>query len=99
MSHLIANLAPADTALTCQVIQPNHAYEGQQGLRYFTGVAAETTGAHGICMHLVRIPPGARANAHLHEQHETAISCCAAKQKCGTASGWSSTWWCAPMSS
>ena len=24
-------------------------------------------------MHLVTIPPGARANAHLHEDHETAI--------------------------
>ena len=26
-----------------------------------------------ICMHVVTIPPGARAKAHLHESHETAI--------------------------
>src|SRR3712207_482130 len=59
--------------LTCRVIRPDDAYAGRQGLTYFAGVSAETTGAHGICMHLVRIPPGARANAHVHEQHETAI--------------------------
>ena len=58
---------------TCRVIRPDDAYAGQQGLIYFAGVSTETVGSHGICMHLVRIPPGARANAHLHEQHETAI--------------------------
>ncbi|MGO7465284.1 cupin, partial [Rhizobium ruizarguesonis] len=26
-----------------------------------------------ICMHLLTIPPGVRAKAHLHEAHETAI--------------------------
>ncbi|MBP2444431.1 putative RmlC-like cupin family protein [Rhizobium leguminosarum] len=42
-------------------------------LSYFEGVAAETVGAKGICMHLLTIPPGVRAKAHLHEAHETAI--------------------------
>jgi uncharacterized RmlC-like cupin family protein len=59
--------------LTCQVMHSDETYVGQQGLTYFAGIAAETVGARGICMHLVRLPPGARANAHLHEQHETAI--------------------------
>ncbi|HLV34199.1 MAG TPA: cupin domain-containing protein, partial [Spirillospora sp.] len=27
----------------------------------------------GICMHFLSIPPGGRAKAHLHENHETAI--------------------------
>lgn len=58
---------------TCHVIRPDSAYEGKQGLRYFAGIAAETVGARGICMHLITIPPGARAKAHLHESHETAI--------------------------
>lgn len=58
---------------TCQIIRPDETYVGQQGLTYFAGIAAETVGAQGICMHLVRIPPGARANAHLHQDHETAI--------------------------
>ena len=58
---------------TCHIVRPNHAYDGKQGLSYFEGIAAETVGAKGICMHLLTIPPGARAKAHLHESHETAI--------------------------
>ena len=58
---------------TCKVIRPAGAYEGKQGLRYFEGIAAETVGARGICMHLLTIPPGARAKAHKHDSHETAI--------------------------
>jgi uncharacterized RmlC-like cupin family protein len=58
---------------TCQVIRSNDIYVGRQGLNYFTGISVETVGARGICMHLVKMPPGARANAHLHENHETAI--------------------------
>jgi uncharacterized RmlC-like cupin family protein len=42
-------------------------------LSYFTGIAAETAGSKGICMHLLEMPPGARAKAHYHENHETAI--------------------------
>lgn len=58
---------------TCRVIRPETTYDGKQGLTYFCGVAAETVGSKGICMHLLTIPPGARAKAHLHENHETAI--------------------------
>lgn len=58
---------------TCRVIRSHDTYLGRQGLNYFAGISAETVGARGICMHLVKIPPGARANAHLHENHETAI--------------------------
>ena len=54
-------------------MKPGAAYGGRQGLSYFEGIAAETVGATGICMHLLTIPPGARAKAHLHESHETAI--------------------------
>ena len=39
----------------------------------FAGISAENTGAQGICMHLLTIPPGGQAKAHLHENHETAI--------------------------
>ena len=58
---------------TCQVIRQGQTYDGKQGLTYFEGVAAENTGAQGICMHMLTIPPGGRAKAHLHEKHETAI--------------------------
>ncbi|PJF41391.1 MAG: cupin domain-containing protein [Chloroflexi bacterium] len=58
---------------TCQIIRPQSTYEGKQGFSYFEGISAESVGSHGICMHLLNIPPGARAKAHLHENHETAI--------------------------
>ena len=57
----------------CRVLKPSTDYNGKQGLTYFEGIAAETVGAKGICMHLLTIPPGGRAKAHLHERHETAI--------------------------
>jgi uncharacterized RmlC-like cupin family protein len=58
---------------TCQIIRPSKTFEGKQGLSYFEGIASETVGSKGLCMHMVTIPPGARAKAHLHEHHETAI--------------------------
>jgi Predicted mannose-6-phosphate isomerase len=58
---------------TCQKIVPGDTYEGKQGFSYFEGISAETVGAKGICMHLLKVPPGGRAKAHLHESHETAI--------------------------
>jgi uncharacterized RmlC-like cupin family protein len=57
----------------CRVVRADETYDGKQGLTYFCGIAAETVGSKGICMHLLTIPPGARAKAHLHENHETAI--------------------------
>lgn len=62
-----------DEKATCRVIRPGSAYDGKQGLSYFEGIARETVGSTGLCMHLLTIPPGARAKAHLHESHETAI--------------------------
>src|SRR5260370_42322044 len=58
---------------TCRVIRPASTYQGKQGFNYFEGVARETVGSQGICMHLLTIPPGGRAKAHMHENHETAI--------------------------
>ncbi len=59
---------------SCQKIAPGAtAYAGKQGFSYFEGIARETTGSQGICMHLLIVPPGARARAHKHATHETAI--------------------------
>jgi uncharacterized RmlC-like cupin family protein len=58
---------------TCVVVRPGKAYEGAQQLSYFPGISAESAGAQGLCMHVVTIPPGGRAAAHLHRAHETAI--------------------------
>lgn len=59
--------------LTCKIIRPGSTYEGKQGFNYFEGISAQSTGSTGVCMHLLTIPPGGQAKAHLHEHHETAI--------------------------
>lgn len=58
---------------TCRVVRAAEAYAGKQGLNYFAGIASETVGSTRLCMHIVTIPPGARAKAHLHESHESAV--------------------------
>jgi uncharacterized RmlC-like cupin family protein len=55
------------------LVRPGRTYEGKQGLVYGEGVFTENTGARGLCLHTLRIPPGGRATAHLHASHETAI--------------------------
>lgn len=57
---------------TCVVISPDEGYRGKQGFDYFAGVSAQTANSKGICMHMVVVPPGVRANAHYHS-HESAI--------------------------
>ncbi len=58
---------------SCHKLRPGGTYSGPQGLDYFEGIAKETAGSSAICMHLLEIPPGARAKAHKHADHETAI--------------------------
>ena len=59
---------------TCRTITPGTStYHGKQGHDYLAGISAESVGASGICMIMLTLPPGARAKAHLHENHETAI--------------------------
>lgn len=60
-------------APTCRVISATDSYHGKQGFDYDGAISAESVGATGLCMHLLTIPPGGRARAHLHERHETAI--------------------------
>lgn len=58
---------------TCRLIRPNSSYDGKQGLTYLEGISTETVGSRAICLHVLTMPPGARAKAHLHQDHETAI--------------------------
>jgi uncharacterized RmlC-like cupin family protein len=58
---------------TCVLIAQRAGYHGKQGLDYFAGVSAETAGSQKLCMHMVTIPPLARARPHLHESHESAV--------------------------
>ena len=57
----------------CKLIHAGDAYRGKQGFDYFPGVTNETAGAGGLCMHLLTVPPGAKAKAHKHNFHETTI--------------------------
>jgi uncharacterized RmlC-like cupin family protein len=42
-------------------------------LDQFEGVSAQSVGSRALCAHLLVIPPGARARAHRHVGHESAI--------------------------
>ena len=44
-----------------------------QKLPYFVGISGSTVGASGLSMHVVVIPPGAKADPHIHIGYETGI--------------------------
>lgn len=57
----------------CKVLRASQPFIGKQGFTYAPAISAETVGASAIHMQLLTMPPGARAKAHKHESHETAI--------------------------
>ena len=59
--------------VTLRAIRPDRAVDTLQRLPYFLGVSGVTVGATGLSMHLVVIPPGARAEPHIHVGYETGI--------------------------
>lgn len=62
-----------DDAPRVRALRPDASVTTRQRLPYFVGVSGATVGARGLSMHLVVIPPGARAEPHVHRGHETAI--------------------------
>lgn len=58
---------------TVRAIRPEREVLTRQRLPYFIGLSGETVGARGLSMHLVVIPPGARAEPHSHSGYETGI--------------------------
>lgn len=58
---------------SCRIVRAGTELTGKQALSYRPGISAETAGASGLNLQLVTIPPGARAKAHKHVSHETAI--------------------------
>lgn len=54
-------------------VRPTEEVMSKQRLPYFFGVSEETSGARGISMSLVVIPPGGAAEPHYHRGFETAI--------------------------
>ena len=63
----------SESGLRCQVVRATSGYHGKQGFDYEGAISTESVGSQAICMHRLTIPPGGRAKAHMHENHETAI--------------------------
>jgi uncharacterized RmlC-like cupin family protein len=57
----------------CVLVQAGEAAEGRTGVTYAAGISASSTGAKGLCLQLASLPPGARARAHQHDEHESAV--------------------------
>ncbi|SNT19264.1 Uncharacterized protein, RmlC-like cupin domain [Noviherbaspirillum humi] len=56
-----------------QAVRPEAEVMTRQRLPYFIGISGSTVGSLGLSMHLVVIPPGARAAPHRHIGYETGI--------------------------
>lgn len=56
-----------------RAICPEHEITTLQNLPYFLGISGQTVGSSGLSMHLVVIPPGAKAEPHVHIGYETGI--------------------------
>jgi uncharacterized RmlC-like cupin family protein len=54
-------------------VRPDQETMSRQRLPYFVGVSAASTGASGVSLNMVIIPPGGAAEPHLHTGYETAI--------------------------
>jgi uncharacterized RmlC-like cupin family protein len=54
-------------------VRPEKTTDTIQKLPNYIGISELTTGAKGISMNIVVIPPGAKAEPHFHENFETAI--------------------------
>jgi uncharacterized RmlC-like cupin family protein len=63
----------ADRQPDIMTVRPETEVLTRQCLPYFIGISETTTGAKGISMNLVCIPPGGSAKPHFHRNFETAI--------------------------
>ena len=67
---------------TCNLIKSGKYLRGKQELNYLVGISAESVGARHIHMQLLTMPPGGKAKAHKHQEHETAIYALSGKTGC-----------------
>lgn len=63
----------SDFPSDCAVVRAGEPFVGKQGFTYAAAISAESVGARALHMQILTMPPGARAKAHKHEAHETAI--------------------------
>jgi uncharacterized RmlC-like cupin family protein len=69
----LSNVRTKERVPICALIRAGKPFVGKQGFTYAAAISAETVGASAIHMQLLTVPPGARAKAHKHEAHETAL--------------------------
>ena len=55
------------------VTRSSGASQTKLGPQNVSGVSAEMCGSRGLWLGMIRVPPGARANAPMHEARETAL--------------------------
>ena len=68
----------------CLKLAAQKPFVGKQGFTYLPAISAQTARASSIHLQLLTMPPGARAKAHKHATHETAVY---------VLSGLSGMWW------
>jgi uncharacterized RmlC-like cupin family protein len=73
MEAVMSDNATTGRPATCVCLRAGEPFVGKQGFVYAAAISAETVGASAIHMQLLTVPPGARAKAHKHEAHETAL--------------------------
>jgi len=54
-----------------KLVKPGGTYVGQQGFTYQAGVSRKTVGETNVCMNVLPMPPGAKANSHYHKGIDT----------------------------
>jgi uncharacterized RmlC-like cupin family protein len=68
---------------TYRVPRPSESFQGKRELHYNIGISAETVVSKSLHMQIAIISPGARAKAHKHVAHETAIYALRESLACG----------------
>jgi len=58
---------------TCKVLRNFDTFQAKTGLPYRFGLTQESVGSIGLSMHVISIPPGDRALAHMHAGHESML--------------------------
>src|SRR5262249_24218267 len=58
---------------TCRVLRTNETFLAKTGLPYRFGLTKESVGSIHLSMHVISIPPGERALAHMHAGHESML--------------------------
>jgi uncharacterized RmlC-like cupin family protein len=58
---------------TCRVLRTEETFKAKTGLPYRFGLTQESVGSTGLSMHVISIPPGSRALAHMHKGHESML--------------------------